>query len=152
MIRISRDEYFMKLVEAASLRGTCERRRVGAVAVDGEGHTVATGYNGAPRGARHCQHSLYAKPEDDPDLYRIDGRWSCARAIHSEANLIAYAARKGIALAGTMVYCDTFPCYNCLKQMITAGVQGSVFRDDYMNDVRVIELAEETGFKLRRFT
>lgn len=151
MSRPSFDEYVMRLVDAVRVRGTCSRRQVGAVAIDAEGSVIATGYNGALRKARHCNHEAYSRPEDDPDLYQIDGRWSCHRAIHSETNLVYYAARNGMVLQGSTVYCDTFPCLNCLKAMIGAGVKASVFLDDYQNDRRVAELCSETGFVLRRY-
>lgn len=152
MNRPSIDEYMVNLLPHIAARGTCSRRQVGAIAVDREGVIITTGYNGAPSKARHCDHGAYARAEDDPDLYRVNNRWSCQRANHAEANLVYHAAKRGVALAGTIVYCDTFPCFNCLRSLIAAGVQESVFLDDYQNDPMVEQLCAEVGFKLRRFT
>jgi dCMP deaminase len=152
MTRPDYDTYFMSLVKAVAARGTCSRRKVGAIVVNQKNRIVASGYNGAPPGARHCNHEAYANPEDDPDLYQVDGRWSCVRAIHSEANTIAYAASEGIALGGLRLYCDTFPCFNCFKQIVTTGIIEVVYQSDYVNDVRVTALADEVRLTLRRFT
>lgn len=51
--RPSWDEYFMQMAELTAQRSTCLRRKVGAVIVKDK-HIIATGYNGAPRGLRHC--------------------------------------------------------------------------------------------------
>ena len=54
MKRPSWDEYFMEMAELTAKRSTCMRRNVGAVIVKDK-HAIATGYNGAPRGIRHCE-------------------------------------------------------------------------------------------------
>ncbi len=51
--RPSWDEYFMQMAELTAQRSTCLRRHVGAVIVKDK-HIIATGYNGAPKGLRHC--------------------------------------------------------------------------------------------------
>jgi dCMP deaminase len=147
--RPTEDEYYFRIVEAVAQRGTCSRRKVGAVAVR-EGRILATGYNGAPAGARHCDHEAYHGIEDDPDLYLVDGRASCSRAIHSEANVLAYAARYGVSVEGSIIYCDTYPCYPCAKAMVSAGVAGVRFQSDYVNDPRVEQLTKETNFTVTR--
>jgi len=47
------DEYFMDIVRLVSRRSTCLRRSVGAILVKDK-RILATGYNGAPSGLRHC--------------------------------------------------------------------------------------------------
>lgn len=156
LVRMNWDEYFLELAYVASRMGTCSRRKVGAVAVRDK-KVLVTGFNGAPRGCRHCAHHTYASPEADPDLRYVDalskngGRWSCARAIHAEANLIAFAARDGESLSGSTVYTNTYPCHNCTQQMVSAGVCEVVFDADYHNDPLVESLAREAGLTLRRY-
>lgn len=43
-----------EMAELTAKRSTCMRRNVGAVIVK-EKHAIATGYNGAPRGIKHCE-------------------------------------------------------------------------------------------------
>jgi len=52
-MRPSWDEYFMEIVELIKTRSTCLRRQVGALIVKDK-RILATGYNGAPMGCKHC--------------------------------------------------------------------------------------------------
>ena len=54
MKRPTWDEYFMEMAELTAKRSTCMRRSVGAVIVKDK-RAIATGYNGAPKGIRHCE-------------------------------------------------------------------------------------------------
>ena len=54
MERPSTDEYFMEMARLVSTRSTCLRRKVGAVIVKDK-RVLSTGYNGSPRGTRHCE-------------------------------------------------------------------------------------------------
>ena len=51
--RPSYDEYFMEMAYVVSKRSTCIRRKVGAILVKDK-HILSTGYNGAPKGHKHC--------------------------------------------------------------------------------------------------
>ena len=51
--RISKDDYYLNIAKAVSLRSTCLRRKYGAVIVKND-TIVSTGYNGAPRGTENC--------------------------------------------------------------------------------------------------
>ena len=54
MDRPSNDEYFMDMAQLVSTRSTCLRRKVGAVIVKDK-RVLSTGYNGSPKGTRHCE-------------------------------------------------------------------------------------------------
>ncbi|MEO0101886.1 MAG: deaminase, partial [candidate division WOR-3 bacterium] len=51
--RLSWDEYFIQIAQMVSERSTCLRRKVGAILVKDK-RILATGYNGAPTGLKHC--------------------------------------------------------------------------------------------------
>jgi dCMP deaminase len=51
--------------------------------------------------------------------------------IHSEAWLVAQAARRGLSLTGASVYVTTFPCTNCAHLLAEAGVKKVFYRDGY---------------------
>lgn len=53
------------------------------------------------------------------------------RIIHAEMNAITDAARKGIALQGTTLYCTTFPCHLCAKHIISSGIDRVVYVEPY---------------------
>ena len=80
-------------------RGTCSRAQVGCV-VALDGRILSTGYNGTPRGMAHCEHA-----DAEP----------CATSVHAEANAVAFAARHGVGLDGSVLYTTLSPCVVCAK-------------------------------------
>jgi len=129
--RPSWDEYFMNIARAVASRSTCSRRSVGALVVKDK-RILATGYNGAPAGLRHCDHA------DGGDMR--DGR--CARSTHAEQNAIVQAAKHGTPIDGSTVYCTDQPCLTCAKLLVNAGVRRVVFEGDYPDELAVRILAE----------
>ena len=53
-MRISKDKYYLNIAEAVSKRSPCLRRQYGSVIVKND-EIIATGYNGVPRGCKHCE-------------------------------------------------------------------------------------------------
>jgi len=86
--RPSWDEYFIQIVDLIKMRSTCLRRQVGALIVKDK-RILATGYNGAPMGCRHCAQLGCLK--DELNIPSGQGHEFC-RAIHAEQNAIVQAA------------------------------------------------------------
>lgn len=86
--------------------------QVGCVVV-GPGREVrTTGYNGLPRGV---------KSDDDARFDRASGEkfhW----VEHAERNAIYNAARSGANLDGCTLYVNRFPCADCGRAVIQAGI------------------------------
>lgn len=122
--RPSRDEVFLRTALLFAQRSTCTRGHVGAVAVQ-DRRIVATGYNGAPPGAPEC-----IRPGVGCDL-SLGGEAGCQRAIHAEANLVAWAARHGTSLLGATVYCTHSPCGACARLLLAAGISRFAFLKEY---------------------
>lgn len=121
------DAYFLALASIASTRSTCLRRRVGAVIVL-DHRVLATGYNGAPAGCRHCADTGCLREE----LGVPSGeRHEICRGSHAEMNAIAQAAASGTAIRGCTVYCTHQPCSLCCKLLINAGCRRVVFMRAY---------------------
>jgi dCMP deaminase len=55
----------------------------------------------------------------------------CLRTAHAELNVIANAARFGVAIDGSTLYCKMIPCYTCAKTVINAGIKRVVALRDY---------------------
>ena len=53
------------------------------------------------------------------------------RVVHAEMEALLACARFGIATTGTTLYCTTFPCHNCAKHIIAAGVTRVVYIEPY---------------------
>lgn len=147
MPRPSWDEYFMGIAEQVAGRATCVRRACGAVLVK-EKRILATGYNGAPAGLRHCEEIGCLREE----LGVPSGeKHELCRAIHAEQNAVVQAARHGIAIDGATVYCTHQPCVLCGKILINAGVTEIVYRDAYPDPLSQQMLAE-AGVGLRELS
>lgn len=132
--RPSKDAYYMGIATAVAARGTCSRAKVGAIVVKGD-VMVASGYNGAPRGARHCEHA------DGGDMEN----GHCSRAVHGETNTIANAARNGSSVVGGTLYCTATPCYRCAPLVIQAGIVRVVIGASYRPDERAFKTFAECG-------
>jgi len=145
--RVSWDRYFADLAEAVSKRGTCDRKKVGAVLVVGK-RIVATGYNGALAGLPHCDEVGH----DLVDTLGPDGvaRPNCVRTVHAEANAVAQAARAGVALEGATAYVNTYPCWPCFRLLVSAGIARVVYTDAYRPDERVQASAKRLGIAIER--
>ena len=117
------DHYFMAIARLTSLRGSCDRKQVGAVLV-ADKRIIATGYNGAPAGLPTCM-------DVGHQLVEMNGRQSCVRTIHAEHNAILQCSIVGVPVAGALMYTTASPCLECLKAIIMSGVSGIVFADAY---------------------
>jgi len=144
--RPSWDEYFMEIARQVATRSTCTRRRIGAVVVRDK-RILATGYNNVPSGIEHCTTRGCLRDE----LGIPSGeRHELCRGIHAEQNAIAQAARNGVSIEGSMVYCTAQPCILCAKLMINAGIKEIVFAGPYPDPLSR-ELLDEAGIALRVF-
>ena len=53
------------------------------------------------------------------------------RIVHAEMNAVTDAARKGVALKRSILYCTTFPCHICTKHIIASGIKKVVYLEPY---------------------
>lgn len=118
-IRPSWDEYFMDMTTTVARRATCDRGRSGCVIVRDK-QVLVTGYVGSPKGLPHCDEvgHLFKK------VIHEDGNITnhCMRTVHAEQNAITQAARRGIALNGSTLYCKMTPCRTCAMLIINCGI------------------------------
>ena len=136
-IRPSKDQSFMEIAVAVSMRSTCLRRRYGAVIVSKDGRIVSTGYNGATRHRANCvdlkeclRETLKIKPGTHYEL---------CRAVHAEANAILNGNPLDIVgstlyLAGTDAATNSRtkqirPCSMCQRLILNAQIKLVVMRD-----------------------
>jgi dCMP deaminase len=93
MSRPDWDSYFMNIAKEVASRSTCPRASVGAVIVKDNG-ILSTGYNGAPSGEPHCL---------EVGCLIINNH--CERTIHAETNAVVQAAKYGVNINGSTLYC-----------------------------------------------
>lgn len=143
--RPSWDEYFLKMLEIVSLRGTCDRGYNASIIVKDK-RILATGYVGSPMGTPHCDevgHEMHTVTQEDGTISR-----HCIRTAHCELNAIANAARVGIAIDGATIYCKFFPCYTCAKTVINSGIKRVVTLKDYHAAKQAKDVFKKAGVKI----
>ena len=138
MQRISWDEYFMAQSHLLSLRSTCSRLSVGATIVKDK-RIVSGGYNGSIKGDEHCI---------DVGCKVVEGH--CVRTIHAEINAILQCSKFGVGTEGATIYVTHFPCLNCTKSIIQAGIKEICYANDYRNNEYARELLEKSGIIVRK--
>lgn len=144
--RPSYDEYFMEMANVVSKRSTCLRRKVGALLVKDK-HILSTGYNGAPKGLKHCsevgclREELNVPPGERHEL---------CRGLHAEQNAIIQAAVFGISIKNSVLYCTNTPCVVCVKMLINAGVKEIVYSGEYPDELAK-KMLNESDIKIRNF-
>ncbi len=145
MIRPSWDEYFVKLVDEVAQRATCDRGKSGCIIVKDK-RILCSGYVGSPPGFSHCDeagHLLKKVLEDDGTV-----RQHCMRTIHAEQNAICQAAKYGIPLQGTTLYCTMEPCRVCAMLIISVGIKKVVVKKKYHAAGDTNELFKNAGIDL----
>ena len=142
--RMSWDEYFMQMAELTAKRSTCLRRQVGAVIVK-DRHIIATGYNGAPRGLKHCEElgGCLRQKLGVPSGQRHE----LCRALHAEQNAIIQAATLGQSIEDGTIYVTHQPCVICAKMIINAGIKRIVVRECYPDEMAT-EILDEAGIRV----
>lgn len=100
------DEYYLGLAKQASMKSKDPSTKVGAIVVDNNNRIVSTGYNGFPVGVLEPKERW-----ERPLKYEF--------VCHAELNALIYS---GFTLDGTL-YCTHYPCSNCGKYIIQAGIK-----------------------------
>lgn len=147
MTRPSWEEYFMDIARLVASRSTCLRRQVGAVIVKDK-NVLATGYNGTPSGIRHCSESGCLREK----LNVPSGeRHELCRGLHAEQNAIIQAAKHGVNISGSTLFCTNAPCVICAKMLINAGLKTIVYLDGYPDNLAA-ELLAESGIEVAGYS
>ena len=131
--RPSWEEYFKDLVNLTASRSSCERLQVGCIFVK-DNRIIAQGYNGYIAG---CEHKTIMK-----DNHNI-------ATIHAEQNTISDCAKRGVSSNECTAYITHYPSYNCMKLMVSSGINSIKYINDYKNDEFVDNLAKEKGIIIK---
>ena len=148
MERVSKHNYYLDIAQTVAERSTCLRKKYGAIIVKND-VIVSTGYNGAPRGRKNCTDLMYCM-RDKLNIPRGD-RYELCRSVHSEANAIVAAPREQMLGATLYMACvdpkdgsivaGTTSCMMCKRQVINAGIETVIVRDDKDN-YRIIPVSD----------
>ncbi len=117
---ISWDEYFMGVAHLSGMRSKDPNTQVGACIVSNDNKILSMGYNGFPRG---CSDDEFPWDREGDTL---DTKYPFV--THSELNAILNY--RGGSLEGTKLYVSLFPCNECAKAIIQAGITMVVYASD----------------------
>jgi dCMP deaminase len=138
------DEYFLEMSNLVAKRSTCLRRRVGAVLVKDK-RILATGYNGAPSGLKHCiDIGCLRQKLNIPSGERHE----LCRALHAEQNALIQASLYGISVKDSILYATNQPCVICAKMLINAGIKEIVIASGYP-DKMAMDFLREAKIRVR---
>lgn len=150
-MRRSRESVLMDTAHVFASRSTCSRAQVGAV-IARDGRIIVTGYNGAPAGLPHCDHTCTCTRYEGLTKIHNKGCPSlqpCETATHAEANAVSFAARHGLATDGASLFVTMAPCLPCARIVINAGLI-YVRYDATYRDVSGVQLLLDAGIVVEK--
>ena len=142
---ISWDEYFMGVAELSAMRSKDPHTQVGCCIVSEDHKILSMGYNGFPRG---CSDDDFPWEREGPPLEN-----KYFYTTHSELNAILNY--RGGSLEGASLYVTLFPCNECAKAIIQAGIREIVYDSDkYENEPSTIaskRMLKAAGVSIRKY-
>lgn len=113
------DTYFMLIAQVSAMRSKDPNTQVGACIVSRDHKIINCGYNGAPIGF-----------SDDKMPWNRDGDFinsKYAYVCHAELNAILNSKQD---LSDSIIYVALFPCNECAKAIVQAGIKEVVYLSD----------------------
>ena len=142
---ITWDEYFMGVAKLSAMRSKDPSTQVGACIVSQDNKILSMGYNGFPRG---CSDDDFPWKREGPPLEN-----KYFYTTHSELNAILNY--RGGSLEGASLYVTLFPCNECAKAIIQAGIREIVYDSDkYENEPSTIaskSMLKAAGVSIRKY-
>lgn len=139
-------EYFMAVAFLSAQRSKDPNSQVGACIVNSENKIVGIGYNGMPNGC-----SDDALPWARTAADKLDTKYPYV--CHAELNAILN--KNSADVKGCTMYVALFPCNECAKLVIQAGIKEVIFMSDKYHDNPEMKAARRmfdlTGIVYKKF-
>ena len=139
------DEYFMGIAKLAGMRSKDPNTQVGACIVSEDNKILSMGYNGFPIG---CS-------DDDFPWAREGSMLETKYAFVTHSELNAILNYRGGSLVGSKLYVSLFPCNECAKAIIQAGIKEIVYETDKYADtpsnIASKRMLDAAGIKYTRY-
>ncbi len=133
---LSWDEYFMGIAELSARRSKDPSTQVGACIVNDDNKIMSVGYNGMPKS---CSDDEFPWEREGSEL-----ETKYFFVCHAELNAILNY--RGGSLEGSRLYATLFPCNECAKAIIQAGIKEIIYSCDKYADSASV-LASKMMFK-----
>ncbi len=123
---LSWDEYFMAIAKLSSMRSKDPSTQVGACIVGLDNRILSIGYNGAPNGYSDNNFPW----QRNGDMLNTKYAYVC----NAEMNAILNYRGNRKELENSKIYVDLFPCNECAKLIIQAGIKEVLYLSDKFKD------------------
>ena len=144
---LSWDEYFMGVAKLSALRSKDPSTQVGACIVGDDNRILSIGYNGTPNG---FSDDVFPKEREGEPL-----NTKYLYVCHAEMNAIVNFRGSRKELENARVYVDLFPCNECAKAIIQAGIKEVIYACDKYKDTDSViaskKMLDECGVKYREY-
>ena len=141
------DEYFMAIAKLSAMRSKDPSTQVGACIVSDTNRILSIGYNGAPNGYHDDEFpwDREGEPLDTKYMY----------VVHAERNAVLNYRGSRRDFENAKIYVDLFPCNECAKEIIQAGIKEVIYlKDEFKsNQEQVIaskRMFDACGVKYRK--
>ena len=126
------DTYFKEIVTITAKRSSCSRLNVGCLLVKNN-RIISQGYNGHLPGLPH-------------ETIMENGHEIAT--IHAEQNAVVECAKRGASCDECTAYITHYPCLNCTKLLLAAGIKTIKYIDDYRNNENVVGFCDKMNVKI----
>lgn len=148
---LSWDEYFIGLAALTAMRSKDPNTQVGACIVSTDNRVLSVGYNGAPNG--------FSDELMPWDVRKAENHFDTKYPYicHSELNAILNFRGNMRELQGARIYVHYFPCVECTKAIIQAGIKEVIYLHDFKHDSFGVEakasirMFDECSVRYRQF-
>jgi len=146
---LSWDEYFTGIAALTAMRSKDPSTQVGACIASSDNRVLSVGYNGAPNGFSDDSFPWGREGEH----YETKYPYVC----HAELNAILNFRGNMRELQGARIYVHFFPCVECTKAIIQAGIKEVIYTHDFDHESFGVEtkasirMFEECGITYRQF-
>jgi dCMP deaminase len=129
---LSWDEYFMSIALLSAHRSKDPNTQVGACVANEENKIVGVGYNGFPRGC-----------SDDELPWDRQGKFLETKypfVCHAELNAVLNSISRD--LRNCRIYVGLFPCNECTKVIMQAGIKEIIYLSDKYKDTDQVKASK----------
>lgn len=142
----TKHKLFLNIARTISQESKCVSHKVGCVIVR-DSRIISMGYNGTPAGYTNCNDINWTENDDHHT-------WSKKFEIHAEINAILFAAKNGVCINNSTLYCTLQPCNDCLKALTQSGIKQIYYSDTYKRteiDEEILKMLDIAGVKLIQY-
>ena len=132
---LSWDEYFMAIAKLSAMRSKDPNTQVGACIVSGDNRILSIGYNGTPNGYEDKYFPWDREGHPLKTKYMF--------VVHAERNAILNYRGNFKELEHARIYVDLFPCNECAKEIIQAGIKEVIYLNDKYKDTDEVKASKQ---------